>query len=164
MRVFLQRHEVIEGSDLRQLAGSVPKPRCRSLRRMPRVQTASNSAYIDHLRKERGLTISSIRVYVLFIRDILNTQGCASPGTWIGRRDRVLLLVATQTGLRNSELTSLRCQDVEFGIGAHVRCLGKGRKMRCTLPATCGSKRDRSLARPRIDRDDPNLLACRHAA
>jgi site-specific recombinase XerD len=53
-------------------------------------------------------------------------------GTWIGRRDRVILLVATQTGLRNSELTSLRRQDVEFGIGAHVRCLGKGRKMRCT--------------------------------
>lgn len=54
------------------------------------------------------------------------------PGTWIGRRDRVLLLVAVQTGLRNSEITSLRCQDVEFGTGAHVRCLGKGRKMRCT--------------------------------
>jgi site-specific recombinase XerD len=54
------------------------------------------------------------------------------PGTWIGRRDRVLLLVATQTGLRNSEITSLRCQDVECGTGAHVRCLGKGRKMRCT--------------------------------
>jgi site-specific recombinase XerD len=54
------------------------------------------------------------------------------PGTWIGRRDRVLLLVAVQTGLRNSEITSLRCRDVEFGAGAHIRCLGKGRKMRCT--------------------------------
>jgi len=54
------------------------------------------------------------------------------PRTWIGRRDRALLLVAVQTGLRNSEITSLRWQDVEFGAGAHVRCLGKGRKMRCT--------------------------------
>ena len=52
--------------------------------------------------------------------------------TWIGRRDRALLLVAVQTGVRNSELTSLRCQDVELGVGAHIRCLGKGRKMRCT--------------------------------
>ncbi len=52
--------------------------------------------------------------------------------TWIGRRDRALLLLAVQTGLRNSEITSLRCQDVELGVGAHVRCLGKGRKMRCT--------------------------------
>lgn len=54
------------------------------------------------------------------------------PERWIGRRDRALLLVAIQTGLRNSEITSLRRQDVEFGTGAHVRCLGKGRKMRCT--------------------------------
>jgi len=54
------------------------------------------------------------------------------PETWIGRRDRTLLLVAVKTGLRNSELTLLRHQDVEFGAGAHVRCLGKGRKMRCT--------------------------------
>jgi site-specific recombinase XerD len=51
---------------------------------------------------------------------------------WIGRRDRALLLLAVQTGLRNSEITALRHQDVEFGTGAHVRCLGKGRKTRCT--------------------------------
>jgi integrase/recombinase XerD len=30
------------------------------------------------------------------------------PKTWIGKRDRTLLLVAVQTGLRNSEITSLR--------------------------------------------------------
>lgn len=54
------------------------------------------------------------------------------PQTWVGSRDRALLLVAVQTGLRNSEITSLRCQDVALGTGAHVRCLGKGRKMRCT--------------------------------
>jgi integrase/recombinase XerD len=52
--------------------------------------------------------------------------------SWRGRRDRTLLLVAVQTGLRNSELTGLRCRDVTLGTGAHVRCLGKGRKARCT--------------------------------
>ena len=52
--------------------------------------------------------------------------------TWIGRRDQVLLLVAIQTGLRVSELTSLQRQDVTLGSGAHVRCKGKGRKQRCT--------------------------------
>jgi len=52
--------------------------------------------------------------------------------TWIGRRDRTHLLVAVQTGLRVSELIGLNCQDVVLRTGAHVRCLGKGRKQRCT--------------------------------
>jgi integrase/recombinase XerD len=55
-----------------------------------------------------------------------------NPSTWMGRRDRTLLLVAVQTGLRVSELIGLNCQDVVLGTGAHVRCLGKGRKQRCT--------------------------------
>jgi site-specific recombinase XerD len=54
------------------------------------------------------------------------------PSTWTGRRDRTLLLVAIQTGLRVSELIGLRNQDVVLGTGAHVRCEGKGRKQRCT--------------------------------
>ena len=52
--------------------------------------------------------------------------------TRAGRRDRTLLLVAVQTGLRASELIHLRCQDVQLGPGAHLRCEGKGRKQRCT--------------------------------
>ena len=52
--------------------------------------------------------------------------------TLTGRRDHVLLVLALQTGLRLSELTGLRCQDVELGTGAHVKCLGKGRKRRDT--------------------------------
>jgi site-specific recombinase XerD len=52
--------------------------------------------------------------------------------TWLGRRDHALLLVAVQTGLRLSELTGLQRSDVVLGRGAHVRCVGKGRKERCT--------------------------------
>jgi len=52
--------------------------------------------------------------------------------TWLGRRDHILLLVAIQTGLRLSEITSLRQSNIELGRGAHVRCEGKGRKQRCT--------------------------------
>jgi integrase/recombinase XerD len=44
---------------------------------------------------------------------------------WLGRRDHALLLMAIQTGLRLSELTSLCQQDVVLGSGAHVRCEGK---------------------------------------
>jgi site-specific recombinase XerD len=52
--------------------------------------------------------------------------------SWLGRRDYALLLLAVQTGLRLSEITALRQQDVVLGRGAHVRCEGKGRKERCT--------------------------------
>jgi len=50
--------------------------------------------------------------------------------TWLGRRDRALLLTATQTGLRVSELTGLRISDISLGTGAHVRARGKGPKQR----------------------------------
>ena len=52
--------------------------------------------------------------------------------TWTGRRDHALLLVAIQTGLRASELTGLRCGDVQLTTGPHVRCVGKGRRNRIT--------------------------------
>ena len=49
-----------------------------------------------------------------------------------GRRDRALLLLMVQTGIRVSELTGLDCGDLELGIGAHVRVSGKGRRERST--------------------------------
>jgi site-specific recombinase XerD len=52
--------------------------------------------------------------------------------TWLGRRDHAFLLTAVQTGLRLSEMTALRQEDVTLGTGAHVRCDGKGRKERST--------------------------------
>jgi integrase/recombinase XerD len=57
--------------------------------------------------------------------------------TRTGRRDHVLFGLAAQTGLRTSELIGLRCADVHLGTGAHVSCLGKGRKQRIT-PLTTG--------------------------
>lgn len=52
--------------------------------------------------------------------------------TLAGRRDRALMLVAVQTGLRLSEITGLCRRAVFLGTGAHVRVLGKGRKERST--------------------------------
>lgn len=49
-----------------------------------------------------------------------------------GRRDYALMLLALQTGLRLSELITVRRGDLVLKTGAHVRVLGKGRKERCT--------------------------------
>ena len=42
------------------------------------------------------------------------------------------MLTAVQTGLRLSEMTGLKRQDLISGSGAHLRVIGKGRKERCT--------------------------------
>ncbi|MEZ5850303.1 MAG: tyrosine-type recombinase/integrase [Hyphomicrobiaceae bacterium] len=60
--------------------------------------------------------------------------------TWIGRRDHTLLLLAAQTGLRLSELIGLDRDTVHLGAGAHVRCVGKGRKERCTPLTTLAQR------------------------
>jgi integrase/recombinase XerD len=64
--------------------------------------------------------------------EIETVIGAADPTTRSGRRDRMLLLLALQSGLRVSELINLTCGDVVLGTGAHVRCIGKGRKERST--------------------------------
>ena len=64
--------------------------------------------------------------------EIAALLGSPDRATWVGRRDHTLLLLALQTGLRASELVNLNCNDVVFGTGAHVKCLGKGRKDRRT--------------------------------
>jgi integrase/recombinase XerD len=53
--------------------------------------------------------------------------------TWLGRRDHALLLLMIQTGLRVSELCSLRVRDLSLGTGAHCRVVGKGRKARSAM-------------------------------
>ena len=64
----------------------------------------------------------------------------AAPDTsrWEGRRDRALMTLAIQTGLRLSELIGLNNGDVQLDTGAHVRCTGKGRKQRC-VPLTAST-------------------------
>ncbi|HMR97376.1 MAG TPA: tyrosine-type recombinase/integrase, partial [Microthrixaceae bacterium] len=57
------------------------------------------------------------------------------PARWEGRRDRALLAVAVQTGLRLAELTGLDTGDIATGVGAHLTCTGKGRKQR-VVPLT----------------------------
>lgn len=53
-------------------------------------------------------------------------------GTWTGRRDQAMFTLAIQTGLRLSEITSLRIASLHLGGAPHVACNGKGRKSRTT--------------------------------
>ena len=92
-------------------------------------------AYADQCR--RVLAIPSKRyerrlIEYLTAEEIDALLAAPDRTTWIGRRDRALLLVGIQTGLRVSELIGLRRSDIILGAGAHVRCEGKGRKQRCT--------------------------------
>jgi integrase/recombinase XerD len=74
------------------------------------------------------------RTPIAFLTDVEIEALLAAPDqhTWAGRRDRTLLRLAVQTGLRVSEVSGLCWQDIALGTGAHVRCQGKGRKERCT--------------------------------
>ena len=60
--------------------------------------------------------------------------GAPDISIWIGRRDRTLLLVALQTGLRVSELIGLNVGDITLVSRneAYLQCFGKGRKTRVT--------------------------------
>jgi len=76
--------------------------------------------------------------------------------SWIGRRDRAMLLLSVQTGLRVSELIGLSCQDIALGTGAHVHCQGKGRKHRCTpLRPETAKMLDAWLRQRRGNPEDP---------
>jgi integrase/recombinase XerD len=97
-----------------------------------------------------------------------------------GRRDRALLALALQTGLRVSELIDLSRGDVVLGAGAHVRCMGKGRKERATpirkdsvkilrdwLAERGGTEKDPlfvSNRGERFSRDAVERIVCKHVA
>jgi len=57
----------------------------------------------------------------LTCEEIDSLTNAPDKNTWIGRRDRIFLLTAVQTGLRVSELIGLCCEDVVSGTlgGAH---------------------------------------------
>ena len=71
-------------------------------------------------------------VCYLALTEITALLAAPDRNTWLGRRDRALLALTVQTGVRVSELVSLRIRDVHLGTGRHIRVLGKGRKKRAT--------------------------------
>lgn len=104
----------------------------RSLFRYAAFQHPEHAAVIERVlaippkRFERSL------VTFLAEPEVAALLAAPNRATWTGRRDHALLGLAVQTGLRASELIGLRCADVHLAVGAHVSCLGKGRKQRIT--------------------------------
>jgi integrase/recombinase XerD len=96
------------------------------------LQAPEHSAVIQRVLAMQGKKYDRALVHFLSRPEIDVLLQAPDRNTWSGRRDRAMLLVAVQTGLRVSELAGLRVQDVVLGAGAHVHCLGKGRKERCT--------------------------------
>jgi site-specific recombinase XerD len=104
----------------------------RSFFRYAALEAPQNAALIQRVlaipskRHVRPLIDFLTRPEIKALLSVVNRK------TWLGQRDHALLLTAVQTGLRLSEITGLCQQDVCLGTGAHIRCIGKGRKARCT--------------------------------
>jgi integrase/recombinase XerD len=77
---------------------------------------------------------------------------------WIGRRDHALMTLTIQTGLRVSELISLRCQDAHLARAPHVQATGKGRKQRITPLTTHTTDVLRRWTNERTGRPDQPLF------
>jgi site-specific recombinase XerD len=103
----------------------------RSFFRFAAYEVPAHSAQI-----QRVLAIPSMRFTRTLVPFLTRTEVdglLAAPDqrTWSGRRDHAFILLAVQTGLRLSEMTGLKREDIIFGAGAHVRVIGEARKERC---------------------------------
>jgi integrase/recombinase XerD len=109
--------------------------RLAAIRSFFRFVALQEPAYMFHCQKILSMPSKRyVRRNVEFLdtqemQGLINAPDCS---TWIGRRDHAILTIALQTGLRASELVNLRCCDIVLETGAHVRCEGKGRKLRAT--------------------------------
>lgn len=95
-------------------------------------EAPSHSAQIQRVLAIPAKRFTRVLVPFLSRTEVDALLAAPDQRTWSGRRDHALILLAVQTGLRLSELTSLQQGDLHLGTGAHVRVVGKGRKERCT--------------------------------
>lgn len=127
---FLVHVETIRGNGAR-----TRNTRLAAIRSFFRYVAMSEPAWLLHCQRilaMPGKRYVKRTVTFLDASEIAALLAAPDRSTWAGRRDHMILLVALQTGLRASELVGLRCGDAVLGVGAHIRCLGKGRKERCT--------------------------------
>ncbi len=109
--------------------------RLAAIRSFFRYAALSNPALMLHCQKILAMPTKRFdrRAVAFLDRDEMEALVAAPDrSTWTGRRDYALIILALQTGLRASEIIGLAVRDLVAGAGAHIRCIGKGRKERCT--------------------------------
>src|SRR5262249_61428049 len=119
---------------------NLPRPPLLSFFRFVSFEEPAHTALIQRVLAILDKRHDKRQMHFLMRPEIEAILAAPDRTTWLGRRDHTLLLVAVQTGLRLSELTGLDRDAVHLGAGAHVRCLGKGRKERNT-PLTTLARR-----------------------
>jgi site-specific recombinase XerD len=127
---FLEEQEQVRGVAAR--TRNLRLTAVHSFFRYAAFEMPSHSAHIQRVLAIPAKRFTRALVPFLSRQEVDALLAAPDQRTWSGRRDHALLLLAVQTGLRLSELTGLRREDVYFGAGAHVRVIGKGRKERCT--------------------------------
>jgi site-specific recombinase XerD len=136
---FLDHAEKVRGLSAR--SPNVRLAAIRSFFRYVALQEPRRSALVQRVLAMPNKKFEKRQVNYLTRPEVEALLASPDRHRWSGRRDHALLLVAVQTGLRCSELAGLRIEDVELGRGAHLRCHGKGRKVR-----PCAGRRPRSSA------------------
>ena len=104
----------------------------RSLYRYAALRHPEHAATIERVLAIPPKRFESNLVAFLTEEELNALLDAPDRSTWTGRRDHAIIMLAAQTGLRASEIVGLASGDIHLGPGAHVTCLGKGRKQRIT--------------------------------
>jgi site-specific recombinase XerD len=118
-----QRHLSVRSRNLRLTA-------IHSFFRYAAFELPSHAAQIQRVLAIPSKRFTRTLVHFLTRPEVDALLAAPDQRTWFGRRDHAFLLVAVQTGLRLSEMTSLTRDHVTLGAGAHLHVIGKGRKER----------------------------------
>jgi len=130
---FLEHLEVERGNGAR--TRNLRLTAIRSLFRYAALRHPEHAAVIQRVLSIPPKRFEKRTITFLTAEEAKALIDAPDPTRWEGRRDRALLTLAIQAGLRVSELIGLNCADIVLGTGAHVRCEGKGRKQRA-VPLT----------------------------
>ena len=146
--------------DVRKNAAVTRTVRLAALKSFFRFLEYRKPAALEQIRRVLAIPFkkTDTRLVPYLLRDELQSVlDAPDPATRDGIRDRAMLHVAVCAGLRVSELTGLKIDDIDLP-SMSIRVLGKGRRER-TLPAG-GSRAARLARHTRAGRDARGVRQC----